>query len=177
MALAGWWAGQRQSSVAYLIEENRILRTRLRGRICLTDDERRRLAVHGHPLGRRRLGQVATIVTPDTILRWHRQLIAGDSKSTASEAELLNSRRRFVLSTVTTCKRSSPSRANVATECSGQRVVGACAVTRHRGHRRRYVCRRQRAASTSADSRPIDTVVHNAGRHSPGRHNRCSLEL
>src|SRR5207247_294479 len=42
----------------------------------LTDDERRRLAVHGHRLGRRRLRQVATIVTPDTILRWHRQLIA-----------------------------------------------------------------------------------------------------
>jgi transposase InsO family protein len=32
--------------------------------------------VHGHRLGRRRLRQVATIVTPDTILRWHRQLIA-----------------------------------------------------------------------------------------------------
>ncbi|HVH26760.1 MAG TPA: IS3 family transposase [Vicinamibacterales bacterium] len=41
----------------------------------LIDEERRRLAVHGHRLGRRRLGQVATIVTPDTILRWHRQLL------------------------------------------------------------------------------------------------------
>jgi transposase InsO family protein len=34
------------------------------------------LAVHGHRLGRRRLDQVATVVTPDTILRWHRRLIA-----------------------------------------------------------------------------------------------------
>jgi transposase InsO family protein len=76
MAVAGWWADQRQEAVAYLVEENHILRTRLRGRIRLTDDERRRLAVHGHRLGRRRLRQVATIVTPDTILRWHRQLIA-----------------------------------------------------------------------------------------------------
>jgi hypothetical protein len=76
MAVAGWWADQRQASVAYLIEENRILRAHLRGRIRLTDDERRRLAVCGHRLGRRRLRQVATIVTPDTILRWHRQLIA-----------------------------------------------------------------------------------------------------
>jgi putative transposase len=75
MAVAGWWADQRQEAVAYLVEENYILRTRLRGRIRLTDDERRRLAVHGHRLGRRRLRQVATIVTPDTILRWHRQLI------------------------------------------------------------------------------------------------------
>jgi len=76
MAVAGWWADQRQASVAYLIEENRILRARLRGRIRLKDEERRRLAVHGHRVGRRRLRQVATIVTPDTILRWHRQLIA-----------------------------------------------------------------------------------------------------
>jgi putative transposase len=76
IAVAGWWADQRQEAVVYLVEENHILRSRLRGRIRLTDDERRRLAVHGHRLGRRRLRQVATIVTPDTILRWHRQLIA-----------------------------------------------------------------------------------------------------
>ena len=62
--------------MAYLIEENRILRGHMRGRVRLTDQERRRLAVHGHRLGRRRLRDVATIVTPDTILRWHRQLIA-----------------------------------------------------------------------------------------------------
>jgi putative transposase len=77
MAVAGWWADQRQEAVAYLVEENRILRAHFRGRrIRLTDDERRRLAVRGHRLGRRRLCQVATIVTPDTILRWHRHLIA-----------------------------------------------------------------------------------------------------
>ena len=62
--------------MAYLVEENRILRGQLVGRLRLTDDERRRLAVRGHRLGRRALGDVATIVTPDTILRWHRQLIA-----------------------------------------------------------------------------------------------------
>jgi hypothetical protein len=39
--------------VAYLIEENRILREHMRGRIRLTDDERRRLAKRGHQLGRR----------------------------------------------------------------------------------------------------------------------------
>src|SRR5207244_7394480 len=41
-----------------------------------TDDDRRRLARCGHRLGRRLVSHVATIVTPDTILRWHRQLIA-----------------------------------------------------------------------------------------------------
>src|SRR5438876_3952679 len=76
MAMAGWWADQRQGTVAFLFEDNRILRAHLHRRIRLTDDERRRLAVHGHRLGRHRLGQVATIVTPATILRWHRQLIA-----------------------------------------------------------------------------------------------------
>ena len=76
MAVAGWWSDQRQAAMAYLIEENRILRAQLRGRVRLTDDDRRRLAVRGHRLGRRMLRQVATIVTPDTILRWHRQLIA-----------------------------------------------------------------------------------------------------
>jgi hypothetical protein len=44
------------------------LRAQLRGRrLRLTDDQRRRLAVRGHRLGRAALRQVATIVTPDTI--------------------------------------------------------------------------------------------------------------
>ena len=76
-ALVGWLDRQQQEALAYLIEENRILRGQLRGRrLRLTDDERRRLAVRGHRLGRRRLREVAAIVTPDTILRWHRQLVA-----------------------------------------------------------------------------------------------------
>jgi len=49
----------------------------LRGRrLRLTDHERRQLAVLGKRLGRRLLTRFATIVTPDTILRWHRQLSA-----------------------------------------------------------------------------------------------------
>jgi transposase InsO family protein len=74
-ALPGWLDQRQQAAVAYLIEENRVLRGHVRGRIRLTDEERRRLAVHG-PLGRRRLEEVAAIVTPDTILRWHRRLVA-----------------------------------------------------------------------------------------------------
>src|SRR2546425_6044642 len=74
--VVGWLDQRQQQAVAYLIEENRILRGHVRGRLRLTDEERRRLARHGHRLGRRRLGEIATIVTHDTILRWHRQLIA-----------------------------------------------------------------------------------------------------
>jgi hypothetical protein len=43
---------------------------------ALTDEDRRRLAVRAYRRGRRRLRQIATVVTPDTLLRWHRQLIA-----------------------------------------------------------------------------------------------------
>ena len=39
MAVAGWWADQRQEAVAYLVEENRVLRAHLRGRVQLTDEE------------------------------------------------------------------------------------------------------------------------------------------
>jgi transposase InsO family protein len=45
-------------------------------RLRLTDDQRRRLAVKGHVLGRRHLAAIAGIVTPDTILRWYRTLVA-----------------------------------------------------------------------------------------------------
>jgi len=45
-------------------------------RILLNDNQRRRLAVKGKILGRKRLEQITSIVTPDTILRWHRDLVA-----------------------------------------------------------------------------------------------------
>jgi putative transposase len=47
-----------------------------RRRLRVSDDQRRRLAVKGEVLGRRRLAGIAGIVTPDTILRWYRTLVA-----------------------------------------------------------------------------------------------------
>jgi transposase InsO family protein len=76
-ALAGWISRQQDAAIEYLREENRVLKQQLgRRRLRLTDDQRRRLAVRGKAIGRRALAEVASIVTPDTILRWHRQLIA-----------------------------------------------------------------------------------------------------
>ena len=72
VALAGWINRHQQDAIAYIQEENRILRSKLKGkRIRFTDDERRRLAVKGKALGRKVLREVASIVTPDTILAWH----------------------------------------------------------------------------------------------------------
>jgi putative transposase len=77
VTLAGWVNRHQQQVIEYLVEENRVLREQAKGRrLRLTDDQRRRLAAKGQRLGRRVLAQVATLVTPDTILRWHRQLIA-----------------------------------------------------------------------------------------------------
>ena len=60
----------------YLVTENRILRNQLKGRIRLSDGERKTLADIGHKLGKQALKDVAKIVTPDTILGWHRKLVA-----------------------------------------------------------------------------------------------------
>ena len=60
----------------YLVTENRLLRNQIQGRVRLTDAERKTLAEIGKRLGKRALAEVATIVQPDTILAWHRRLVA-----------------------------------------------------------------------------------------------------
>jgi transposase len=60
----------------YLVTENRILRDQLKGRLRLSDGERKALAEIGQKLGKKALAEVATIVKPDTILAWHRTLVA-----------------------------------------------------------------------------------------------------
>jgi hypothetical protein len=75
--LTSWLDRRKRETVAYLIEENRLLRRQLGGhRLRLTDDDRRRLAARAYRVGRAVLRDIATIATPDTLLRWHRQLIA-----------------------------------------------------------------------------------------------------
>jgi transposase InsO family protein len=60
----------------YLVTENRILRHQITGRVPLTHGNREILAAIGHKLGKQALQEVATIVKPDTILAWHRKLMA-----------------------------------------------------------------------------------------------------
>jgi hypothetical protein len=74
---AGWVNRSQQDVIEYLEEENRVLREKLGGkRLLFTDDQRRRLAVKAKVIGRRGLLQISTMVTPDTLLRWYRRLIA-----------------------------------------------------------------------------------------------------
>lgn len=77
MIVAGILNDQQQRVVDYLKEENRVLREQLGNKqVRLANNQRRRLAVFGKALGRKMLTENGTIVTPDTIMRWHRKLIA-----------------------------------------------------------------------------------------------------
>jgi transposase len=77
LTVVGWVNRHQEDLIDYLREENRVLRELLGPQpLRLTDAQRLRLAVRGKQLGRRALMQVAGVVTPDTILRWYRRLIA-----------------------------------------------------------------------------------------------------
>jgi len=77
VCIAGWMNQHQQHVIDYLIEENRILREQMGARrMRFNDDQRRRLAAKAKKLGRRLLSQFASIVTPETLLAWHRRLIA-----------------------------------------------------------------------------------------------------
>jgi len=106
VALAGWLNRQQQDIVAYLQEENRVLREQLKGkRIRFTDDRRRRLAAKGKALGRKVLGEVCTLVTPETLLRWYRTLIAkkydGSAKRGAGRPPVKDSIQELVVQMAT----------------------------------------------------------------------------
>ena len=110
-SLIGWLQRDQHEVIEYLREENCVLKAQLRNqRVRLTDDERRRLAVLGARLGRRLLVKVATIVTPDTILRWHRQHIARKwtySKRRPGRSGVLLEIRRLVVRMATVGDRES----------------------------------------------------------------------
>jgi len=75
--LTGWLNRKQQAVIDFLLTEVHVLKGAYGGKcIRLSDDKRRRLAITGKALGRKALQETATIVMPDTILRWHRQLVA-----------------------------------------------------------------------------------------------------
>ncbi len=77
MIAAGWVQRHQLIVIEFLQAENRLLKARLRGRrIRFTDAERALLARKAKAVGRKALLELDTIVSPDTLLRWHRRLVA-----------------------------------------------------------------------------------------------------
>ncbi len=101
LILSGWVNRSQQDVIEYLQAENRVLREQLGdGRLLFTDGQRRRLAAKAKTIGRKGLFGIDTLVTPDTLLRWYRRLIArkydgsrarkpGRPSTTAQIAELV----------------------------------------------------------------------------------------
>ena len=102
VAVAGWINQQQRDVIDYLQEENRVLREQLGpGRLRFTDAQRRRLAAQATSLGRRVLRDLHTLVTPDTLLRWHRQLIArkydGSGRRGPGRPRVMDTIRRLIV--------------------------------------------------------------------------------
>jgi len=77
VALAGWINQHQCDVIAYLQTENRVLREQLGPRrLRFTDHQRIRLAAKAKHLRRPVLREIGSIVSPDTLLAWHRHLIA-----------------------------------------------------------------------------------------------------
>ena len=77
LLVASWINRDQQKIIDYLIEEIRVYQELCKGhRIRFTDNQRRRLSVKAKALGRKTLERFAGIVTPDTLLRWFRSLVA-----------------------------------------------------------------------------------------------------
>src|SRR5207237_6407843 len=103
MMFAGWVNRHQLDVIDYLQEENRVFKERLGGRrIRFTDAERRRLARKAYALGRKVLNKLETLVTPDTLLRWHRpyltdqlQFRSGGSAARPRSAGVVSDSHRF----------------------------------------------------------------------------------
>lgn len=91
--LAGWLSREQAAAIEYLRAANKLLLSRVEGRIIFTDQERANLAVLGLAMGRDLLNENAIMVQPETILKWHRQLVAAKwtykAKGTPNRAGLM----------------------------------------------------------------------------------------
>lgn len=83
VCFAGWMNRRKQLIIEYLQEEVRVQREQLDRRLHFSENQRRRLAATGKPIGRKGLACFASIITPDTLLVWHRRLIARKYDSSA----------------------------------------------------------------------------------------------
>jgi putative transposase len=109
LTLAGWMTRDQRRLTDYLLAENRVLREQLRGRhIRFTDVQRRRLAVPAKKLGRKALRHLDTLVTPDTLLRWYRRLVAWKYDGTARRPSCRSRRFATVVDLVLRMAKQNP---------------------------------------------------------------------
>ena len=94
---AGWMNRNQQLVIEYLLEEVKILKE-IQGakRLRFTDEQRKRLAVKAKRLNFSRLKELATIVTPQTLLAWHRRLVAKKYDSSERRRVGRPSTRQFI---------------------------------------------------------------------------------
>jgi len=99
LIVASWVNREQQQKIECLETQLTVLKEQFGSkRILLTDDQRRRIAVKGKTLGRKALSEIGTLFTPDTILRWHRQLVANKwDYSDRKEKKLGRPRTRQVI--------------------------------------------------------------------------------
>jgi len=99
--LVGWVNREQKKIIEFHQKQvEALMKSQGKKRLLLTDDQRRILAVKGKALGRKALMELTTIVTPDTILRWHRMLVAkkwdySEKRKKVGEAENSPGDRRF----------------------------------------------------------------------------------
>ncbi len=94
----------------YLRAENRVLRDRIHERrLRFTDTERRRLDLAGEPVGRAALREIATLASPETVLRWYRELVAKKYASNPRSASTTAPTRVSIEAQVLRMARENPS--------------------------------------------------------------------
>jgi putative transposase len=168
VTLAGWVNRHQQHVIEYLAEENRVLKEQLKGRrLRLTDDQRRRLAAKVYRLGRRILRQVVTIVTPDTILRWRRQLIARKwtfESKTPGRPGIMKDLPALIVRMATENPGWGYTRIQGALKNLGHGVARRCADLREPRGRTPRACRRR-----NTTARPSSTSCRAGSDPPPGR--------
>lgn len=110
LTLAGWMTRDHQRVTAYLLAENAVLREHLRGqRLLFSNAQRRRLASAASKLGRKALAKLDTLVTPDTLFRWYRRLVACKYDGTARRSRSQPARTTDIVQLVRRMANDNPS--------------------------------------------------------------------
>lgn len=110
LLVAGFLQRRQKMAIDYLLAENRVLRERLGPkRLRFTNAERRRLAEKGKPVGRKLLEQIATLASPETLLRWYRRLVAAKYDGSANSSKGARGRRSDATAQLVTMARENPS--------------------------------------------------------------------